>query len=76
MLSKIIVSAYATLIEVSLWLLLLVALVAGWGFGGFLGAIGGLIVATIFGAMVAGAFLVLEDIRKSVKAIEKSKQLG
>ncbi|MEY8239920.1 MAG: hypothetical protein RPT25_06220 [Cycloclasticus sp.] len=73
MLSKIIVDSYATLIEVSLWLLLLVALIGGWQSGGFMGAIVGLIGAFIFGAMFMGAFLVLEDIRKSVKDIEKNK---
>ncbi len=73
MLSKIIVGAYATLIEISLWLLLLVALIGGWQTGGFMGAIGSLIGAFIFGAMFMGAFLVLEDIRKSVKAIESKK---
>ena len=73
MLTKIIVGAYATLIEISLWLILLVALVGGWQAGGFMGAIGALIGAFIFGAMFMGAFLVLEDIRKSVKAIESRK---
>ena len=70
MLSRIIVGAYATLIEISLWLLLFVAIIGGWKVGGFIGAIGGLISAFILGAMFIGAFLVLEDIRKSVKAIE------
>lgn len=71
MLSRIIVSTWATLIEIALWLILLIALVSGWQAGGFFGAIGGLIIAFIFGSMFMGAFLVLEDIRKSVKAIEE-----
>ena len=73
MLSKIIVGAWSTLIEISLWLLLLGALIGGWSAGGFMGAIGGLIGAFIFGSMFLGAFLVLDDIRKSVKAIENRK---
>jgi hypothetical protein len=73
MLSKIIVGSWAVLIEISLWLLLLAALVGGWRAGGLGGAIGGLVVAFIIGSMFLGAFLVLEDIRKSVKAIENKK---
>ncbi len=73
MLSKIIVGAWSTLIEISLWLLLLISLIAGWQAGGFLGAVAGLIVAFIVGSMVLGAFLALDDIRKSVRAIERQK---
>jgi len=72
-LSKIIVNSYATLIEVSLWLVLIGALIAGWQGGGFMGAIAGLVMAFVFGAMFLGAFLVLEDIRKTVKSIENKK---
>lgn len=74
MLSKIIVGSWSTLIEISLWLLLLVSLISGWQAGGFFGAIGGLIGAFIFGAMFLGAFLALDDIRKTVKAIESNQQ--
>jgi hypothetical protein len=70
MLSKIIVNSWSLLIEISLWLLLLSALIAGWQAGGFMGAIGGLVIAFIFGSMFLGAFIVLDDIRKSVRAIE------
>lgn len=73
MLSKFIVETYGLLIEVSLWLLLAVAIIGGWQSGGFFGAIMGLIGAFIFGAMFIGAFLILEDIRKTVKAIEQKK---
>jgi hypothetical protein len=74
MLTKLIVSAYATLIEISLWIFLLISLVAGWQFGdGFVGAIIGLIIGFVVGVMFFGAFLILEDIRKSVKAIEARK---
>lgn len=73
MLSKIIVSSFELLVEVSLWLFLLMSVVAGWNFGdGFLGAIGGLIAGFVFAVMIFGAFLVLSDIRSSVRNIESS----
>ena len=74
MLSRMIVSLWAVLIEISLWLMLVSGIVGGWRAGGIGSAIGGLVVAFILGSMFLGAFLVLEDIRKSVKAIEKQKQ--
>lgn len=70
MLSKLIVESYAKLIEISLWLLMLVAFFGGWEMNGLFGAVVSLVVAFILGTMFLGAFLVLEDIRKSVKAIE------
>ncbi len=73
MLSKIIVSSWSMLIEISLWLLLLVAVIGGWQAGGFMGAIAGLIGAFIIGSMFLGAFLALDDIRKAVRAIENKK---
>jgi len=73
MLSKIIVGAWSTLIEISLWLLLLVAFFGGWQANGFIGAIVGLVGAFIVGSMFLGAFLVLDDIRKTLKAIESKK---
>ena len=74
MLSKLVVNLYSVLLEVSLWLILLVGLVAGWEKGGFIGAVGGAIGAGVFGAVVFGAFLVLDDIRKKVKAIESRER--
>lgn len=83
MLSKIIVNSWSIFIEISLWLLLLAGLIGGWQagvymwhgqqLGGFMGAIGGLIATFIISSMFLGAFLVLDDIRKSVKAIENKK---
>ena len=71
MLSKLIVSSYGMLIEVSLWLFLLIALVSGWKVGGgVLGGVVGLLLGFVFGVMFFGAFLVLSDIRTSVRAIE------
>jgi len=73
MLSKLIVNSWSILIEISLWLLLLISLIGGWQSGGFFGAIGGLIVAFIIGSMFLGAFLALDDIRKTVKEIASKK---
>lgn len=73
MLSKIVVSLYTALLEIGLWLILLVGAVAGWQAKGFFGAIGGIVMAAIFGAVFFGAFLVLNDIRASVKEIENRK---
>jgi len=76
MLTKIIVGAYETLIEIALWLFLIGFLIAGWVFGsevfdnGVLGAIVGLLGGFIVAVMFFGAFLILIDIRSSVKAIE------
>ena len=73
MLSKIVVSMYSVLLEIGLWLVLLFGAIGGWQAGGFLGAIAGIISAAIFGAVFFGAFLVLDDIRDKVKAIESRK---
>ncbi|MDH5327210.1 MAG: hypothetical protein OEZ68_19435 [Gammaproteobacteria bacterium] len=75
MLSKLIVSSYEALIEAALWLFLVICLVGGW-YGGstmdqsFVGAISGLILGFVFAVMFFGAFLVLSDIRKSVRELE------
>ena len=74
MLSKFIVTSYATLLEVALWLILLVSIVVGWNLGGFWGVLGGLIIWFIVAVTFFGAFLVLSDIRQSVRAIEKGSK--
>lgn len=71
MLSKLVVNIYTALLEIGLWLLLIGGFIGGWEAGGLLGAIGGLVGAAIFGAVFFGAFLVLNDIRARVKAIEE-----
>ncbi len=73
MLSKIVVKVYTILLEVGLWLILLIGLISGWQAKGFSGAVVGLIVAAIFGAVFFGSFLVLDDIRARVKSIEERK---
>jgi len=73
-LSKMVVDLYTVLLEVGLWFLLIGGFIGGWQAGGFLGAIGGLIGTAIFGAVFFGAFLVLNDIRTRVKAIQEKQQ--
>ena len=75
MLTKIIVSSYEILIEIALWFFLIGCLVFGWNAGkhsgnAFLSSIGALIVGFFFAVIFFGAFLVLSDIRKSVRALE------
>ena len=70
MLSRFIVSSYALLLEISLWVVLVAGFVGGWIAHGFLTAIAGLFVAFVFCVVVFGAFLVIVDIQKSVRAIE------
>jgi hypothetical protein len=72
-LSKIVVNLYSVLLEIGLWLMLLIGLVQGANLGGWMGAIGGLVASALIGATFFGAFLVLDDIRKKVAALE-SKQ--
>jgi hypothetical protein len=73
MLSKIVVKIYTILLEIGLWLILLGGVIGGWQASGFFGAVAGMVVAAVFGAIVFGAFLVLDDIRHRVKAIEERK---
>ena len=73
MLSKIVVNLYTVLLEVGLWLMLLVGAIGGWQASGFLGMIIGVVLAAVFGAVFFGAFLVLDDIRNRVTAIEGRK---
>jgi len=73
MLSKIVVNMYSVLLEIGLWLILIAGAIVGWQAKGFIGAIGGIVGAAIFGAVFFGAFLVLDDIRNRVKVIENKK---
>jgi len=76
MLSKLVVSIYRVLLEIALWLLLIAGFIGGWQADGFFTAILGLLGAAIFGAVFFGAFLVLNDIRDRVKAIEERRPPG
>ena len=71
MLSKFIVEFYGMLVEIFLWILMVIGLVAGWQAGGFFGAIGGLIISFISMTILIGAFLILDDIRNNLKAINQ-----
>ncbi len=71
---------YQRFIEVSLWLSLILFIVGGWSFrnpmtgeGGVIGAGIGFLVWVVVAVVFFGAFLVLDDIRQSVKKIESSK---
>jgi len=75
MLTKIIVGSFAQLIEISLWVLLLIAFIGGWVIKGFLMALFFLVIVFILEVMLFGGLLVLEDIRKSLKKIEKQKAM-
>lgn len=74
MLSKLIVSSYAMLLEISIWLILVGSLIGGWSAKGFGGAIGAFVATFIFCVVVFGAFLILSDIRQSVRAIEEKQR--
>jgi len=87
MLTRLIVSCYAGLVEILLWLLVLGSTVTGWFFGyrlrpwfddfdlgvffQILGAVLGALGAFAFAVIVYGAALILLDVRKSLKRIEQ-----
>lgn len=73
MLSKIIVSSYAMLLEIAIWLLLIGSFVGGWIASGFLIAVVSLISTFVFCVVFFGAFLALIDIQKSVREIAARK---
>ena len=70
MLSKLVVKLYSVLLELALWAMLVVGFIVGWKEEGVIGGVVGLIAASVFGAVILGAFLVLDDIRKKVNANE------
>jgi len=72
MLTKIIVSSFAVLIEICIWIVLVAALIGGWQFQGFFGAEGALIFAFVLCVIIFGAFGILLDIRNTVREIQKN----
>lgn len=70
-LSRLVVRLYALLLEIALWLMLLSGVVVGWALHGLTGALLGALLSAIFGAVFLGAFLVLNDIRARLEALEK-----
>jgi len=75
MLSNIIVSSYAVLLEIAIWIILVVSFFGGWQLNGFFGAIFTLLMTFIFCVVFFGAFLTLLDIRQSAKGIERNLKL-
>ncbi len=83
MLTRLVVQLYGVILEISLWVLLLAGVIVGYNLGGYgygysfnpgaalISALLGGILAIVVAAMTVGAFLVLDDIRKSVRALEK-----
>jgi len=74
-LTKLIVSSYEKLVEVTLWLFLIGCVIGGSYLGSLsdnavYGGIGGLILGFILAVLLFGAFLILGDIRNSVRKIE------
>lgn len=74
MLSKLIVSSYGVLLEVSIWLILAGSFIVGWSTKGFGTAIMALFIAFVFCIVFFGAFLTLLDIRQSVRKIEEKQE--
>ena len=79
-LSKLIVNAYETLIEIALWGTLLLAIIGGASVGSEIGGgwiIFGMLVGIglwlIFAVLVFGAFLVMLDIRNRLKSLQLMK---
>ena len=72
MLSKFIVSSYATLLEVSMWMILVGSFLGGVAADGILTGIIAVIMAFIFCVVFFGAFFVLVDIQKGVRSIQEN----
>lgn len=73
MLLKLVVNLYTVLLEIGLWVILLAVAIGGWQTNGWGCAIVGLFGAAMFGAVFFGAFLVLDDIRNRLRAIQNKK---
>jgi len=74
-LSRIILSCYELLLELSLWLFILICFVGGWQLNGFIGAVGLLIVGFVIAVMSFGLFLTVSEIRRMVKKIESKLKI-
>ena len=77
MLTRLISTVFTGMLEVMLWLILIGAVVGGGEvMDGFKGAVVGLVVGFIFELSFFGVILLMIDIMKSVRNIEKSKACG
>ena len=79
MLSKLVVSSYAVLIEVSLWVSLVGVITGTWqlskatsGEGNILAAVFASVVWFVLSVVFFGGLLILNDIRQRVKDIEQT----
>ena len=80
MLTRIIVSFYSGLIELSLWLLIIIGGIVGYqtaetlkgSDAAIVGGVIGALISFIVAAVVFGGFLVIDEIRRSVRHIEIS----
>lgn len=81
MLTRLIVSSFSMLVEVCLWLLLAIGMLAGLFLGwtndgaiaSIVGAIIGTMLAFMFEVLFFGAVLIIDDIRGSVREIQALK---
>ena len=81
MLTKLIVSSYEKLVEVTLWIFLLACVIGGSYLGSLsdnaiYGGVGGLVLGFVVAVLLFGAFLILGDIRNSVRKIEAQNASG
>jgi len=75
MLTRIIVSYYSMLVEISIWVVLFGSLISFWKMtGSFFGAIIGSAVIFALLAVNIGGFLMIDDIRKTLNRLEKQKR--
>ena len=79
MLTRLIVSFYSGIIEISLWLFIAIGGVAGYQLAStflhrdlvFVGGIVGAAIVFVIAAVLFGGFLVIDDIRRAVRNLEK-----
>lgn len=74
MLSKLIVSSFSVLLEISIWIILLVAFVASWTSSNFMGAMVAVLIAFLLCVVIFGALFTLIDIQKTLRAIEEKQK--
>lgn len=72
--ARLLLNCYDDLVEICLWVILLVGIVAGYRFYGFSGAIGGAGIAFVSLVLGVTPFLQLSDIRKRLITIEATIQ--
>ena len=71
--SRLLLNAYDSLMEIALWLFFIGAGVAGYYVAGIGGVIGFLVAAFIISVFLVAPFMMIGDIRKTVARIEKQR---